>query len=177
MISDFLDGGLEPVDKVLTLADGAVGYSTAGDHLSPDTIATLDHLKADIVSGTRVVPQAPSGNLSPPASATVSQTGTVTFDGSTCRYDGPTEFSPGEVIRVVFVNATDRDAEFLSWPPIGWNAIEVPAPPGGQKRGIRPVPCGDIPVGLRGRGTSRWRAPCSQPRVSSRDDERRRRGA
>ena len=82
LIRDYLDGGLEPVRRELTLADGAVGYSTTGDNLSPETIAKLEALRAEIVSGARTVPRAPSGAFRPPDAVTVTQTATVTFDGS-----------------------------------------------------------------------------------------------
>ena len=49
MIRDYLDGGLEPASRELTLADGGVGYSTTGGHLTPETIATLEELEAEIV--------------------------------------------------------------------------------------------------------------------------------
>lgn len=43
------------------------------------------------------------------AEATSSVTLTVTWDGDTCVYEGPTEFAPGVVI-VEFVNNTDAEA-------------------------------------------------------------------
>ena len=52
IVEDYQAGDLEvPGSLRLGLADEAVGYSTAGDHLSPATIAEVDALAADIVSG------------------------------------------------------------------------------------------------------------------------------
>ena len=52
IVEEFQAGDLEvPGSLRLGLADEAVGYSTAGDHLSPATIAEVDGLAADIASG------------------------------------------------------------------------------------------------------------------------------
>ena len=154
LIRDFLDGGLEPGSRELTLADGAVGYATTGDHLSADTTATLDRLEAEIVAGTRTVSPAPSGPLRPPPSRVVDHTATVTFDGSTCRYDGPTTVEPGTIVHIELVNATAHTAAvtFLS----GNDAVilDLPAPPGGKNEGyaeFQPV--------ATGRGAKRYSRP------------------
>jgi hypothetical protein len=110
LIRDYLDGGLEPTGRVLALADGGVGYSTTGGHLTEDTIATLERLKQEIISGTRTVPRSPSGELLPPADTTVTDTVTITYDGTTCRATRLPSFELGDVARVAFVNTSDRDA-------------------------------------------------------------------
>jgi hypothetical protein len=50
----------------LGLADDAVGYSTAGGHLHPATIAQVDALAADIKSGEISVSDTPTGELRAP---------------------------------------------------------------------------------------------------------------
>ena len=42
------------------LASGGVGYSTSGDFLSAEMIATIDGFAADIVSGAIAVPSVPA---------------------------------------------------------------------------------------------------------------------
>ncbi|HEX5614739.1 MAG TPA: BTAD domain-containing putative transcriptional regulator, partial [Acidimicrobiia bacterium] len=61
------DGTLEvPSTLKLGLADGAVGYSTSGDHLRASTITRLDELEAAIVRGTITVASTPTGLLREP---------------------------------------------------------------------------------------------------------------
>jgi basic membrane protein A len=134
LVRDFLDGGLGSERRVLGLADGAIGYSTTGDHLTPDTIATLDRLQGEIVSGARVVPRSPTGPLEPPPGTAVSGAVTVTFDGATCAFDGVADFGPGDVVRVEFVNRSDQDALLaISWE--GIPVVGITAPPGGTNVG------------------------------------------
>jgi hypothetical protein len=99
---------LLPGVRELGLADNAVGYSTAGGHLSADTITQLERYRNEIVAGTRIVRSAPSGALAPPLGKPVACTLHITFDGATCRHDAPTVVRPG-VVRVVFVNTSDSD--------------------------------------------------------------------
>ena len=108
LVHMLVDGDLRPGVSELGLAENAVGYSTTGSHLSIDTIAALERYRQEIVAGTRVVPSAPTGPLEPPLGATVTTTLTVTFDGSTCSYEGPRRLEPG-IVRVEFVNNSDRD--------------------------------------------------------------------
>ncbi len=143
LIRDYLDGGLESVPRELTLADGAVNYSTTGDNLSAETIAKLEALRAEIVSGKRSVPRTPSGPLPPPSSVTVTQNATVTFDGTDCRYDGPTNLDSGDVLHVRFTNASDISARFAVWTQDTLNVIEVPADPGTTNEGYGRFPAGD----------------------------------
>ena len=49
----------------LTLADGGVGYSTTGGHLTPETIATLEELEAEVV--VRRAGRAPLAERAPAA--------------------------------------------------------------------------------------------------------------
>jgi basic membrane lipoprotein Med (substrate-binding protein (PBP1-ABC) superfamily)/DNA-binding SARP family transcriptional activator len=143
LIRDYLDGGLESLPRELTLADGAVNYSTTGDNLSPETIARLEVLRAEIVSGKRSVPRAPTGPLPPPSSVTATQNATVTFDGTDCRYDGPTNLVSGDVLHVRFANASDLTARFSAWTQDTLNVIEVPADPGTTNEGYGRFPAGD----------------------------------
>ena len=140
LVSDYLDGGLEPVNRELTLAEGAVGYSTAGDNLSPETIARLEGLRSEIVSGERSVPRAPSGPLAPPPSAIVTHTATVTFDGTDCRYEGPTDLVSSDVMHVHFNNASGAFATFGVWTPLG--LIWIPSEPGTTNEGYGRIPAG-----------------------------------
>ncbi len=142
LIRDFLDGGLEPVRRELTVADGAVGYATTGGHLSPETTATLDRLEAEIVAGTRTVPRSPSGSLQPPPSRAIDHSATVTFDGSTCRYDGPTTVAPGATVHVEMVNTTDGDAFFDILSSNDVMVLDLPAPPQGTNEGYAELPAG-----------------------------------
>ena len=133
-VRDYLDGNREPFRLELTLADEAVGYSTSGDHLSQETIYTLEAFKAQIMTGALTVPRAPSGALQPPASVTVAHTTRVTFDGSRCLYDGPATFLEGNVVHVEFVNNTDGDAMFAIYAP-DFTVVQIPAVAGGRNEG------------------------------------------
>ena len=108
LVHMLVDGDLRPGVRILGLTDKAVGYSTTGGHLSIDTIASIERYRQEIVSGTRVVPSAPTGALEPPHGATVTTTLTVRFDGSTCSYDGPVQLEPGTV-RFEFDNNSNVD--------------------------------------------------------------------
>ena len=162
LIRDFLDGGLEPVRRELTLADGAVGYSTTGGHLSPETTATLDRLEAEIVAGTRTVPRSPSGPLQPPPSRAIDHSATVTFDGSTCRYDGPTTVEPGATVHVELVNTTADDAFFDILSSNDVMVLDLPAAPRGTNKGYA-----ESPRGHTGRGVSLPSRP-APPRCQAR---------
>jgi basic membrane protein A and related proteins len=139
LIRDYLDGGLEPTGRVLALADGGVGYSTTGGHLTEDTIATLERLKQEIISGTRTVPRSPSGELLPPADTTVTDTITVTYDGATCRAERLASFEPGDVARVEFVNTSRRDALLQVGYGTSW-VVGITAAPGGTNIGFASLP-------------------------------------
>ena len=135
LISHYLHGGLEPVRRELTLADGAVGYSKAGENLAPATIARLEALKAEIVSGKRFVPRAPSGPLPPPPAVVVTQTANVTFDGTRCRVDGLTDLVAGDIVHVRFTNAAGEAARFGVWTSNNQQVVEVPAASGTSNEG------------------------------------------
>ena len=137
------DGALRPGAVELGLAEKAVGYSTTGGHLSMETIAALERYRQAIVAGTRVVPRAPTGALEPPlGAATVTTTLTVTFDGSTCRYEGPGALAPGTV-RVEFVNDSAADA-WMDVTHEGELSVEIPAGAGTSNSGY---------AGIGGSGT------------------------
>jgi len=142
LIRDYLDGGLDPVNRELTLADSAVDYSTSGDYLSPAIIATLERLRVEIVSGERVVPRAPRGPLPPPSAVIATETATVRWDGINCRYDGPMDLAPSDVLHVRFSNASDADAEFGVWTADGYPIMDVTAAPGTTTDGYGRAPAG-----------------------------------
>ncbi|HEY3483914.1 MAG TPA: BMP family ABC transporter substrate-binding protein, partial [Ilumatobacteraceae bacterium] len=135
LIRDYLEGGLEPGVRELALTDGAVGYSTTGGNLSPDTLAMLDQLENDIVSGALVVPRSPTGDLGPPPTELVTRTGTVTYDGVSCRYDGPVVHTYGELVHIDFVNDTSDDAVFALGAPRPADHPQITAPAGGSNEG------------------------------------------
>jgi hypothetical protein len=127
------DGVLRPGALELGLAEKAVGYSTTGSNLSMETIQALEQYRQEIIAGTRVVPRAPTGDLDPPLGSTVTTTLTVTFDGSTCRYDGPSDVQPG-IVRVEFVNNSAADG-WMDITHLGDLSVEVPAGAGTTNTG------------------------------------------
>jgi basic membrane protein A len=88
---------------VLDLAADGVGYSTSGDHLAPDTIDTLEELRADVVSGAIVVPVTPDGP-GRVVSLTAAQEVAIEFDGESCSYDGPPAFAAGTTVSLRATN-------------------------------------------------------------------------
>ena len=100
-----------------------------------ETIAALEHYREAIVAGTRVVPHTPSRTSRTAASGrrTVTTTLTVTFDGSTCRYERPNDLGPG-TFRVEFVNnsAGERWVDIAG--PVR-SPVEVPAGAGSSNSG------------------------------------------
>jgi basic membrane lipoprotein Med (substrate-binding protein (PBP1-ABC) superfamily)/DNA-binding SARP family transcriptional activator len=134
MISDFVDGGLDGGRRELTLADGAVGYSTSGGNVPPNVVAVLDELEDEIVSGALIVPRSPSGRLRRPLTSPVAQDATVTFDGTACRYDGPTQFTTGEVVAFDVVNTTTDDIVF-GVESSDVTFVRASVPPGGSSTG------------------------------------------
>ena len=154
----YLSGDLAPGRRELTLADGAVDFSTTGGHLTSAVIAQLEGYRADIIAGTRGVPRSPSGELAPPPGVAPTATVTVTFDGSTCALESPSMLTPNGAVRIDFVNATDTDALVkVRWGD-GYIA-EVPAPPRGHNVGYaaltepgpHPIECSpEFGVGITG---------------------------
>jgi basic membrane lipoprotein Med (substrate-binding protein (PBP1-ABC) superfamily) len=59
VINDFATDQFRPGTRVLRLADGGVGYSTSGGFID-DLVPTIEDLKARIIAGEIVVPEAPS---------------------------------------------------------------------------------------------------------------------
>ncbi|HEY1280085.1 MAG TPA: BMP family ABC transporter substrate-binding protein, partial [Acidimicrobiales bacterium] len=138
LIKDYLDGRLEPTtSRELTLGDGVMDLSASGGFLATDTRAVLDRLKTDIIEGRRTVPAVPTGPLDPPAPPMPRFTAaTVTFDGASCRYDGPTSVSRGDVLRIDFANTTGADALLaMNNDDSSSVAVQIPARGGGQNRG------------------------------------------
>jgi DNA-binding SARP family transcriptional activator len=112
-IKDFVDGKIEPGIEVLTLADGALDFSTSGDHLPVEVVSAVRRFKQDIVSGTRGVPVVPTGPVDPPPEVEEFIIATVTYDGTECRYQGPQTFRPGQTVRFDFANATQAHAYLM----------------------------------------------------------------
>ena len=86
LVRDFLDDDLDRSSRVLALADDAVGYSTTGGHLLPDT-SPRSRARGRSCPARGPFPLAERGARAAPSARSPA---TVTFDGATCRYDGPT---------------------------------------------------------------------------------------
>ena len=106
-VRDFVDGELEAGTVRYTFADGGLGYSTRGNHLSELAVTRVAQAEASIIDGTVEILLYPVGDVLPPLEAP-EPVGTVEvrFDGYECshRYDGPSEVNPGQSIRIVAVN-------------------------------------------------------------------------
>ncbi|MEM9514543.1 MAG: BTAD domain-containing putative transcriptional regulator, partial [Actinomycetota bacterium] len=63
IVERFLEDGVLPPVTTLTLADGAVGYATSGDHLDAETIRVLDRLERSIALGYVVVASSPAEDI------------------------------------------------------------------------------------------------------------------
>jgi basic membrane lipoprotein Med (substrate-binding protein (PBP1-ABC) superfamily)/DNA-binding SARP family transcriptional activator len=133
LIHMLVDGELRPGAVELGLAEQGVGYSTTGGHLSAETIATLERYRQEIVSGTRVVPRAPTGALEPPLGSTPTTALTVAFDGSTCRIEAPAALERG-IVRVEFVNSSNVDG-WVDLLDDGEFSVQVPAASGTSNTG------------------------------------------
>jgi hypothetical protein len=113
-VHDLLNGDLETGVVPYTFANGGLGYSTRGNHLSELAVSGIAQAEASIIDGTVTVPLYPVGDVLPPLEAR-EPVGTVEvrYDGSECghRYDGPSVVNPGQSIRLVVVN----DGAVMSW--------------------------------------------------------------
>jgi basic membrane lipoprotein Med (substrate-binding protein (PBP1-ABC) superfamily) len=108
IIGAYLDGSLEPGPLVLGLAEGAMSYSIAGDHLEPEVIAMLEQLEAEIVDGSIVVPMIPAGPATddPEPDVVLSL---VVSDGA-CSLGSVPALSVGDLVRIESRNETAEDA-------------------------------------------------------------------
>jgi basic membrane lipoprotein Med (substrate-binding protein (PBP1-ABC) superfamily)/DNA-binding SARP family transcriptional activator len=152
-VISYLDGTLEPGNRVFTLADGGVGFSTSGNHMAPATIERLEELEAQIVAGARTVPHVPAGPLDPPLGGREPVGVTVTWDGRTCTYDGPPDWSMLDVMRIDLVNAAGAPAQmWVMESEFALPYVGVEAAPGGHSvaqyeiRDDPPVAISCIPV-------------------------------
>ena len=113
-VHDLLNGDLETGAVRYTFADGGLGYSTRGNHLSELAVSRIAQAEANLIDGTVAIPLYPVGDVLPPLEAP-EPVGTVEvrYDGSQCshRYDGPNVVDPGQSIRIVVVN----DSAVMSW--------------------------------------------------------------
>ncbi len=107
VVHDLLNGELEPGVVRYTIADGGLGYSTRGDHLSARAVALVDQAEASLIRGVVVAPTTPVGDILPPLGAP-EPVGTieVTYDGRNCshRYSGSEVVGPGQSIRIIMSN-------------------------------------------------------------------------
>ncbi len=111
IVSDWIDDGELEDRSQWTLAEGAMTYSSLGDELADRVKRDIDRLRADVISGVVSVPGAPKGVLvsTEPAADIVEVT--VSFDGSTCSYDGPQDVPIGSTLDITFLNGTSGDAK------------------------------------------------------------------
>jgi basic membrane protein A len=137
IIDDWYDGGVDPGNRAYGVADGAVGLSQSGNHMSPAVLSRLEMLRSDIADGRVEVPNAPSLALAGPLGLDVgvAAEATVTFDGRTCTYDGPSEVTDSTLVHVVFDNRTDDEARVELTDPAAYAMISVPAGAGGTNDG------------------------------------------
>ena len=106
------EGEFAPGVRILTLADGAFALASSGEYLTQDQLSRIDELSAAVVSGQATVPQIPGGELLPPPGVEASERFAVTWDGTTCNYDGGlTTFDVGTAIRLDFTNSASGLAE------------------------------------------------------------------
>lgn len=103
-----LDGDL-PTQLVLTLADGAVGYATSGEHLAVSTTSTLAALEQMIVDGELIVGSVPENPVAQPSDSD-EVSATIIYDGTSCTYEGPGALASGTIHNVRFVNRSDEVA-------------------------------------------------------------------
>jgi basic membrane protein A len=143
IIDDFLAGDLEPVPRVMTLADGGLDVSTTGNFLDDETRATIEHLERVVVEGRVTVPLAPSGAVDPPPGVTAATTLALTTDGTSCTYTGKTEFEAGEVVRIEYVNnSTTESGAGLVDLTGGYAIAAVPTPSQHTNVGYAALPAG-----------------------------------
>ncbi|MCJ7780124.1 MAG: BMP family ABC transporter substrate-binding protein, partial [Acidimicrobiia bacterium] len=113
-VHDLLNGDLDAGTVRYTLADGGLGYSTRGNHLSDLAVSRIAQAEASNIDGTVAIPLIPVGDVLPPLEASV-PVGTVEvrYDGSQCshRYSGPNVVNSGQSVRIVVVN----DGAVMSW--------------------------------------------------------------
>ena len=152
IVEDFQAGDLEvPGSLRLGLADEAVGYSTAGDHLSPATIAEVDGLAADIASGAITVSTTPTGDLREPPPAPRRRTRLRAAPRSTWRTATSRPWMPvTSDTAMALLSPTSRSSVFGPW----------------SRRGLRDAP----DLGCRGRPavSSTWTASLACQAAGSR---------
>ena len=152
LVRALVDGDLERGHLRYSLADGALGYSTRGDHLSDEAVARIGQAEANIVAGTLTFPEIPNGDVLEPLDAPEPvATLEATYDGNNCshRYEGPDVLRPGDPIRIVMVNNGTLHSTTIAFTD-GYG-IYVPANPGTSStaylvapRGIVNVHCGHV---------------------------------
>ena len=134
-IKAFVEGNFEPGTQVLDLADGALDFSTSGNHLDGEVVGAMNSLKEDIVSGATRVPLAPSGQLDAPPGVEGFTVANVSYDGARCRYQGPHTLQPGQTVRFDFVNTTPVDASLIVFDDGIFDGFDFPAGSSDQNSG------------------------------------------
>lgn len=101
-----IDGTFAPGINVLTVGEGAVALAQS-PYLSQEDRERIAQVRLVAADGVAAIPHAPVGTLAPPPGVEVSQTVTVTWDGSECGYAGnATSLPSGTVVRFDFVNTS-----------------------------------------------------------------------
>lgn len=106
-VDHYLAGDLEAGVLGIGLAEGAIGLSDSGGHLTAESRTRIDSITDDIARGALVVPELPED---PPT--TLAQAGAVarvmSSEGN-CAVDAPERVSLGEIVRIEYANSTDHD--------------------------------------------------------------------
>lgn len=123
-----LDGSIEPGRWLrLGLAEGAVGYTTSGDHLDPATIDRLDALTDDIVSGRISIDGVPDGPADTAPLAVAPDAIDVAFDGDSCVLDRTPTMRVGVPQQFVFSNDAEWISGLMAWTvPDGFDPADGP---------------------------------------------------
>ena len=142
-VDRYFAGNLEAGLLGVGLAEGAVGLSTAGDHLSAASLARVDSLTDDIARGIISVPEVPDD---PPT--TLAEADLVarveSIDGQ-CTVDVEEPVYVGDIVRIEYTNSTVHDGsaqlymdelDDLLAPKGSYGAIGLPAASQGDNAGV-----------------------------------------
>jgi basic membrane lipoprotein Med (substrate-binding protein (PBP1-ABC) superfamily)/DNA-binding SARP family transcriptional activator len=151
------------------LPEGAIGLSTAGDHLSSGARTRIDALTDDIARGAIVVPAIPADP--PTILAEAIAVARVTSSEGDCAVDVHEPITSGDIVRVEYFNSTDQAGSAQLFMdrfendrvPEGWHGdVALPAAAHGDNAGvisatepgIWTLVCFDADDGQAGAGTS-----------------------
>ena len=158
-IKTMTEGEFEPGIRILTLADGAFTLTSSGEHLTQDQLSRIDELSATVVSGQATVPQIPEGELLPPPGIEVAERVAVTWDGTTCNYDGQlAAFTADTAMRLDFTNSTSGVAELgvMQLEPEMALQLVVPTKPQSDAYGFAVLSPGSYEVSCLPSGLMPW---------------------